>query len=237
MHAHWRHRPHRIAPADDADSALAGRVREAVWVRVVRSIPHGFTRKEAVMTKFLQKREAADPFAFMRRVAEESGSRIRASPTVRGLPELQPRMWVPAIEVFERDEKFVVRVDLPGLKKEEVRIEVTHDELTIEGERKGGKGGEGRGPLPHRAHLRQILRRIGIPEHVKAEGAIAVFKNGVLEESRCRRFRCPRRRNAPSPSRIDAGRSRTANRQAGNRPTATTGRGSRSRGCPFVYAR
>lgn len=45
-------------------------------------------------------------------------------------------MRAPEIEVFERDAKFVVRVDLPGLTKEDVRIEVAHDELTIEGERK-----------------------------------------------------------------------------------------------------
>ena len=92
------------------------------------------------MTRFLQKRELVDPFAFVRRATEELdrafGLRARGS---RDSPEFYPRMWVPAIELFERDEKFVVRVDLPGLKKEDVKIEVTHDELTIEGERKAEK--------------------------------------------------------------------------------------------------
>ena len=133
------------------------------------------------MTKFLQKREAADPFAFMRRVAEELDHAFGLQPDVRGLPELQPRMWVPAIEVFERDEKFVVRVDLPGLKKEEVKIEVTHDELTIEGERKVEKEENEEGLYRTERTYGRFFRRIGIPEHVKAEGAVAVFKNGVLE--------------------------------------------------------
>ena len=133
------------------------------------------------MTKFLQKRETADPFAFMRRVAEELDRAFGPQPDVRGLPELQPRMWVPAIEVFERDEKFVVRVDLPGLKKEEVKIEVTHDELTIEGERKVEKEEKEEGLYRTERTYGRFVRRIGIPEHVKAEGAVAVFKNGVLE--------------------------------------------------------
>ena len=142
-------------------------------------------------------------------------------------------MWVPAIEVFERDEKFVVRVDLPGLKKEEVKIEATHDELTIEGERKVEKEEKEEGLYRTERTYGRFFRRIGIPEHVKAEGAVALFKNGVLEIEMPAIPVPPGDENAPSPSRIDARRNRTANRQAGNRPTATIGRGSRSRGCPF----
>src|SRR6478672_1111786 len=88
------------------------------------------------MTMFLQKAEAANPFAFMRRVTEELDRAFGLRGEVPGLPAFYPRMWAPEIEVLERDGKFVVRVDLPGLKKEDVKIAVTHDELTIEGERK-----------------------------------------------------------------------------------------------------
>ena len=60
-------------------------------------------------------------------------SRVRASSGRPGLPAFYPKMWAPEIEVFERDKKFIVRVDLPGLKKEDLKIEVTHDELTMKG--------------------------------------------------------------------------------------------------------
>jgi HSP20 family molecular chaperone IbpA len=44
--------------------------------------------------------------------------------------------WVPDVEVFERDGELVVRADVPGLKKDEIKIELTDEELVIEGERK-----------------------------------------------------------------------------------------------------
>jgi HSP20 family protein len=134
------------------------------------------------MTKFLQKTEAANPFAFMRRVTEELDRAFGLRPDVPGLPAFYPRTWAPEIEVFERDDKFVVRVDLPGLKKEDVKIEVAHDELTIEGERKVETEEKNeQGFYRTERTYGKFYRRIAIPEHVKAENAVAAFKNGVLE--------------------------------------------------------
>jgi HSP20 family protein len=132
------------------------------------------------MTKFLQRRERVDPFGFMRRVTEELDRAFGLRTEAPGV-ELYPKMWVPAIEVFERKEKFVVRVELPGLKKEEVKIEVTHDELTIEGERKVEKEEKEEGLYRTERTYGRFFRRIEVPEHVKAEDAVATFKDGVLE--------------------------------------------------------
>jgi len=135
-----------------------------------------------VMTKFLQKTEAANPFAFMRRVTEELDRAFGLRPDVPELPAFYPKMWAPQIEVLEREGKFVVRVDLPGLQKEDVKIEVTHDELTIEGERKTETDEKKEeGFYRTERTYGSFYRRIGIPEHVKAEDAVAAFKNGVLE--------------------------------------------------------
>jgi len=134
------------------------------------------------MTKFLQKTEAANPFAFMRRVTEELDRAFGLRPDVPELPAFYPKMWAPQIEVLEREGKFVVRVDLPGLQKEDVKIEVTHDELTIEGERKTEPDEKKEeGFYRTERTYGSFYRRIGIPEHVKAEDAVAAFKNGVLE--------------------------------------------------------
>ena len=133
------------------------------------------------MALFLQKRQAADPLAFMRRITEELDRAFGPREDLPWMPEPYPRMWAPQLEVFERNEKFIVRVDLPGLKKEDVKIEVTHDELTIEGERKLEKEEKEEGLYRTERTYGRFFRRIEIPEYVKAENAIAVFKNGVLE--------------------------------------------------------
>ena len=69
----------------------------------------------------------------------------------------------PDVEIFERDQKFFVRVDLPGLTKEDVKINVTHDELTIEGERKVEKEEKHEGFYRTERTYGQFFRRIWIP--------------------------------------------------------------------------
>jgi HSP20 family protein len=133
------------------------------------------------MNKFLQRTEAPNPFAFMRRVTEELDRAFGLRTDMPGLPEFKPTMWAPVVEIFERDQKFIVRVDLPGLTKEDVKINVTHDELTIEGERKVEKEEKQEGFYRTERTYGTFFRRIWIPEHVKGEAAEAVFKNGVLE--------------------------------------------------------
>ncbi len=53
----------------------------------------------------------------------------------RRLPA-EERGWAPAIEVFEKEDKFVVKADLPGMKREEIDVSVVGDTLTIKGETK-----------------------------------------------------------------------------------------------------
>jgi HSP20 family protein len=137
--------------------------------------------KEWTMSRFLQRREDTNPFTFMRRVTEELDRAFGFRPDVPGELEFYPRTWSPEIEIVERDDKFCVRVDLPGLKKENVKVEVAHDELTIEGERKVEKEETKQGFYRTERAYGSFLRRIAIPDHVKAENAIATFKNGVLE--------------------------------------------------------
>ena len=133
------------------------------------------------MSKFLQKTEETNPFTFMRRMTEELDRAFGLRSNIPGLSEFYPRMWSPEIEVLERDNKFVLRVDLPGLKKENVKIEVTHDELTIEGERKVEEEKKEEGFYRTERTYGKFFRRIQLPDHVRAEDAVAIFKNGVLE--------------------------------------------------------
>ena len=120
-----------------------------------------------------------NPFPFMRRLTEEMDRAFGLEPRVP--LEAEIATWSPAIEVFERDRAFFVRAELPGLTKEEVKVTVVHDELTIEGERKVEKEEKKEGFYRTERRYGSFYRRIALPEHVKAEGAKATFKNGVLE--------------------------------------------------------
>jgi HSP20 family protein len=142
-----------------------------------------YVEKESVMSTFLQKKLETNPFTFMRRMTDELDRAFGFGSDIAGQPMFYPRMWAPEIEVFERDNKFFVLVDLPGLTKEDVKIEVTHDELTIRGERKVEKEEKKKGEGFYRSERTygSFYRRIQLPDYVKAEDAQATFKNGVLE--------------------------------------------------------
>lgn len=52
---------------------------------------------------------------------------------------MEERAWVPALEDYEREDRFMVRAELPGMKKEEIDVSVLANTLTIKGERKAGQ--------------------------------------------------------------------------------------------------
>jgi HSP20 family protein len=133
------------------------------------------------MAKFLLKTQEPNPFTFMRRITDELDRAFGFKPESPGLQEFYPKSWSPEIEVFERDNKFFVRIDLPGVNKEDVKVEIAHDEITIEGERKFEKEEKEEGYYRTERSYGTFFRRLPLPEHVRAEAAVGTFKNGVLE--------------------------------------------------------
>jgi HSP20 family protein len=117
----------------------------------------------------------------MRRLNEEMHRAFGFKPGLLGMTEPYLGGWSPDIEIFEHDNNFFVRADLPGLTKGNVKIQVTHDELTIEGERKLEKEETKKGVYRTERNYGAFYRCIPLPEYVKAEAARATFKNGVLE--------------------------------------------------------
>jgi HSP20 family protein len=138
------------------------------------------------MRTLLEKKRAempllTNPFPFMRRLTEEMDRAFGLEPRFLGITEADTTTWAPAIEIFERDNAFFVRAELPGLTKEDVKVTVVHDELTIEGERKIEKEEKKEGFYRTERSYGGFYRSIALPEHLKAEAAKATFKNGVLE--------------------------------------------------------
>jgi HSP20 family protein len=96
-------------------------------------------------------------------------------------PEAAAAEWTPHVEMFEREGQFVVHADLPGLAPEDVKVEVTHDHLTLQGERKEEKNEEREGYYYGECRYGAFYRVIPLPEGVDTTHATAEFRKGVLE--------------------------------------------------------
>ena len=89
--------------------------------------------------------------------------------------------WMPQIEVLKSNGDLMVKADLPGLTKDEVKVELTGEALTISGERKEEKEEKREGFYRTERNYGRFFRQIPLPEGAKTDKANAVFTNGVLE--------------------------------------------------------
>lgn len=131
------------------------------------------------------------PFGMMNRMFEEMDrffedfglGRNRLMPRMRDIVGEGQRglggMWSPQIEVSEREGRLVICADLPGLRKDDVRVELGEDALTIRGERREEQSRAGYSER----FYGNFYRRIPLPEGVDAGDAQARFQDGVLEVS------------------------------------------------------
>jgi HSP20 family protein len=83
--------------------------------------------------------------------------------------------------VYQQNNEFVVHADLPGLKKEDVTIDVTDNDLTISGERRQEHETDRGGVYRSERTYGSFYRTIPLPDGAMADQAKATFKDGVLE--------------------------------------------------------
>lgn len=136
--------------------------------------------KEVPVSKGTVQRLASSvPFGDMDRMFDDFFSRRWLRPFGgNGFPELQA---APSVDVIDRDGEVVVRVAVPGYKKEEIEISVSNSTLTIKGERKSEEKEE-KGDY-YRCEISQgsFTRSIGLPAEVDDAKAQASMKDGMLE--------------------------------------------------------
>jgi HSP20 family protein len=89
--------------------------------------------------------------------------------------------WLPAMELFERDGKFVVRTELPGMKREDITVEVTDHTLTIAGERKAEKEVKEKDYYRCERSYGSFRRAIALPATVDKAQIAATYMDGMLE--------------------------------------------------------
>lgn len=91
--------------------------------------------------------------------------------------------WAPAIEVFEKEDKFVVKAELPGMKEEDIDISIIGDTLTIKGERKAESEVKEEEYYCCECSYGSCSRSIALPSNVDANKIEANYEDGVLEVS------------------------------------------------------
>lgn len=90
-------------------------------------------------------------------------------------------LWAPQVEAFQRGNEFIVRADLPGLKKDDVKIDLTDDAITIEGERREEHEEDREGYYRTERSYGSFYRVVPLPEGAITDSAKANFSDGVLE--------------------------------------------------------
>lgn len=116
------------------------------------------------------------PFGLMRELSEEMDRAFRGAPS-----KLEP--WTPAVDVQQCSGNLIVTAELPGLKKEEVKVELTDDEVVIKGERKSEHKDDHEGFHSFERSYGRFYRSIPLPEGAKADLAKAELTDGVLKIS------------------------------------------------------
>jgi HSP20 family protein len=89
--------------------------------------------------------------------------------------------WLPNIDVFERDQQLVTKIDLPGMTKNDVKVEVADGYLTISGERKTEAEEKKDDFYRCEREFGSFYRTVPLPEGTRAEDVKATFADGVLE--------------------------------------------------------
>jgi HSP20 family protein len=103
------------------------------------------------------------------------------TPTGRGAGNGALRRWIPAMDLVEAGEHYVVKADLPGMTEADVSIEVENDVLTISGERKTELEDKHEGFYRLERTSGAFSRRLTLPEGIDPATVTATFANGVLE--------------------------------------------------------
>ena len=91
------------------------------------------------------------------------------------------RNWVPAVDVFEQKEHFVVRADLPGVNPADIEVDMDKGVLSVSGERASEDRSEFDGVSRFERTAGRFLRRFTLPDSADADGIKAKSSNGILE--------------------------------------------------------
>jgi len=102
-------------------------------------------------------------------------------PAIRRRLLSEEKDWVPALEVVEKDDRYVVKAELPGIKESDVELSVQDAVLTLKGEKKTEDDVKGDSYYWTERSYGRFSRTISVPSNVDAEKIAATYHDGVLE--------------------------------------------------------
>jgi HSP20 family protein len=91
------------------------------------------------------------------------------------------RRWIPAMDLVETEEHYVLTADLPGLSQEDISLEFDGDVLTLSGERRSEHTERKEGFYRLERATGSFSRSLTLPEGVDPDAVTATFDKGVLE--------------------------------------------------------
>lgn len=109
--------------------------------------------------------------------------RHRLDQMFRDLGDGGAHRWTPSVDLVKKDDQLVLRADLPGIKPDEVKIEVEDDVLTVSGEHREETEEEKEHFMRRERRFGSFSRSMVLPKGAKAEDIDATCKDGVLEVS------------------------------------------------------
>jgi HSP20 family protein len=130
----------------------------------------------------IRRQDAWDPFRELVDLQQELSRIVHG----RGLAPAQTQgaegaEWHPGVDIREEKDRIVVRTDLPGMRQEDISVEVADGTLTIRGERKQEEDtAEGRYHRVERSYG-LFVRSFALPEGIDPGAVSATYRNGVLD--------------------------------------------------------
>jgi HSP20 family protein len=102
-------------------------------------------------------------------------------------PELQnetkAKEWLPLVDIYEADDKYIVRAEVPGVEKDAVSVSIDENVLTIKGTKQFVEAKDGEQWKRVETQYGEFTRSFTLPEEVNVDQVSAAYKNGVLELS------------------------------------------------------
>ncbi len=112
----------------------------------------------------------------MNRLFEDATERRTQVATDQG-DDVETADWYPATDVYDRDSEYLIALDLPGIDRSALEINIDNDRLVI----KGTRAGAGSEPVKSQRPMGSFLRTFNVPASVDQKQIKAQYKDGVLE--------------------------------------------------------
>jgi len=117
-----------------------------------------------------------NPFALMRHFTEDMDRFFGMTPRA-----FTGGAWNPVIEVKHKEGKLFVTAELPGVRREDLKVHIENGMLTLEGERRAEKEEKREGYYHSERSYGTFFRSVALPENAKTDAVTAEMNNGVLE--------------------------------------------------------